>query len=60
MPGISIYDEPNEELWFSSHDQIKNIFQDENPESALEAEIDGNLRGSYPIEDVFKVYQLIL
>ncbi|XP_010100381.2 lysM domain receptor-like kinase 3 [Morus notabilis] len=37
---------------------IKSIFQVEDPESALEAEIDGNLRGSYPIGDVFKMAEI--
>ncbi|PON44878.1 hypothetical protein PanWU01x14_263590 [Parasponia andersonii] len=41
------------------HDMsVKRIFQDEDPESALEAEIDGNLRGSYPSEDVFKMAEV--
>ncbi|XP_060669096.1 lysM domain receptor-like kinase 3 [Ziziphus jujuba] len=37
---------------------VKDIFGDENPESALEAEIDGNLRSSYPIEDVFRMAEI--
>ena len=45
---------------FAQHGQVKRIFEDEDPESALEAEIDGNLKGSYRSEDVFKVRQLTL
>nr|AZL93826.1 LysM receptor kinase [Ceanothus thyrsiflorus] len=37
---------------------VKGIFGDENPESGLEAEIDGNLRSSYPIEDVFRMAEI--
>ncbi|KAM6589348.1 hypothetical protein CsatA_011953 [Cannabis sativa] len=37
---------------------VKTIFQDEDPESALEAEIDGNLRGSYPFEEIFKMGEI--
>lgn len=35
--------------------QVNNIFNEENPESALEFIIDGNLKGNYPPEDVYKV-----
>lgn len=45
---------------FITHGQVQSIFKDENTESALEAEIDGNLRGSYPMEEVFKVSFLYL
>nr|ASM47254.1 exopolysaccharide receptor [Trema levigatum] len=37
---------------------VKRIFQDEDTESALEAAIDGNLQGSYPSEDVFKMAEV--
>ncbi|CAI9092984.1 OLC1v1028374C2 [Oldenlandia corymbosa var. corymbosa] len=37
---------------------INNIFEDEDPESALEREIDGNLKGGYPMEDVFKMAEI--
>ncbi|XP_062112500.1 lysM domain receptor-like kinase 3 [Humulus lupulus] len=37
---------------------VKTIFQDEDPESALQAEIDGNLRGSYPIDEIFKMAEV--
>ncbi|XVF43949.1 hypothetical protein PTKIN_Ptkin02bG0081700 [Pterospermum kingtungense] len=37
---------------------INTIFEEENPESALEEVIDGNLRGSYPMEDVYKMAEL--
>ncbi|OWM76100.1 hypothetical protein CDL15_Pgr009746 [Punica granatum] len=33
---------------------VNKIFREEDPESALEAVVDGNLRGSYPMEDVCK------
>lgn len=39
--------------------QVNTIFEEENPESALEEVIDGNLRGSYPMEEVYKVSLLI-
>lgn len=42
---------------FPSHGQIKEIFQDEDPERALEAVIDGSLHFSYPFEAVYKVCQ---
>lgn len=38
--------------------QIQEIFQDEDPESALESFIDGNIKGCYPLEDVYKVGHL--
>ncbi|PQM42514.1 lysM domain receptor-like kinase 3 [Prunus yedoensis var. nudiflora] len=37
---------------------IKKIFQDEDPESALEAATDGNLRSNYPMEDIFKMAEI--
>ncbi|KAK1577891.1 hypothetical protein Q3G72_025758 [Acer saccharum] len=33
---------------------VYKIFKDEDPETALEEVIDGNLSGSYPLEDVYK------
>ncbi|KAK2635264.1 hypothetical protein Ddye_030056 [Dipteronia dyeriana] len=33
---------------------VYNIFKDDDRETALEEVIDGNLRGSYPLEDVYK------
>ncbi|XWS63706.1 hypothetical protein CRYUN_Cryun06bG0124600 [Craigia yunnanensis] len=38
--------------------QVNKIFEEENPESALEEVIDVNLRGSYRIEDVYKMTEL--
>lgn len=35
--------------------QIHEIFQDEDPDSALESLIDENLKGCYPMEDIYKV-----
>lgn len=37
--------------------KVNNVFEEENPESALEEVIDGSLGGSYPMEDVYKVYK---
>ncbi|XVE74984.1 hypothetical protein DITRI_Ditri12bG0061500 [Diplodiscus trichospermus] len=37
---------------------INKIFEEENPESALEEIIDGNLKGSYPMEDVYEMAEL--
>ncbi|KAL4638990.1 hypothetical protein ACB092_03G185600 [Castanea dentata] len=37
---------------------INNVFQDEHPEGALEAVIDGNLRGIYPFEHVYKMAEI--
>lgn len=37
------------------HIQVNKIFQDDDPETALEDVIDKNLEASYPIEDVYKV-----
>ncbi|KAK8310498.1 hypothetical protein V6Z12_D02G190100 [Gossypium hirsutum] len=37
---------------------VNNVFEEENPESALEEVIDGSLRGSYPMEDVYKMAEL--
>ncbi|CAM8957040.1 unnamed protein product [Rhodiola kirilowii] len=37
---------------------IKKIFEAEDPEIALEAEIDGNLRGGYPLEDVYRMAEI--
>lgn len=38
-----------------SHEQVYKIFEDEDPESALESAVDRNLRGSFPMDDVYKV-----
>lgn len=35
--------------------QMTTIFEGQQPQNALEAIIDCNLRGSYPFEEVFKV-----
>lgn len=35
--------------------QVKQVFEDRDPESALEKEIDRNLQGGYRMEDVYKV-----
>ncbi|KAK3223441.1 hypothetical protein Dsin_010466 [Dipteronia sinensis] len=37
---------------------VYKIFKDEDPEIALEEVIDGNLRGSYPLEDVYKMAEI--
>ncbi|KAK7855959.1 lysm domain receptor-like kinase 3 [Quercus suber] len=37
---------------------INNVFQDEHPEDALEAVIEGNLRGIYPFEHVYKMAEI--
>ncbi|KAH7570348.1 hypothetical protein JRO89_XS05G0091100 [Xanthoceras sorbifolium] len=37
---------------------VHRIFKDEEPETALEEVIDGNLRGSYPLEDVYKMAEV--
>ncbi|KAJ8563196.1 hypothetical protein K7X08_031648 [Anisodus acutangulus] len=37
---------------------IHEIFQDEDPESALESFIDENLKGSYPMEDIYKMAEI--
>ncbi|GFY91410.1 protein kinase family protein [Actinidia rufa] len=37
---------------------ISKIFKDEEPEAALESVIDGNLKGSYPMEDVYKMAEI--
>ncbi|KAI7727613.1 hypothetical protein M8C21_021184, partial [Ambrosia artemisiifolia] len=34
---------------------IRSIFQDKDSAAALEAQIDNNLKGSYPIEEIFKM-----
>ncbi|KAE8730206.1 LysM domain receptor-like kinase 3 [Hibiscus syriacus] len=39
---------------------VNNIFVEENPEKALEEVIDGSLRGSYPMEDVYKMTELAM
>ncbi|KAE8722628.1 LysM domain receptor-like kinase 3 [Hibiscus syriacus] len=39
---------------------VNNIFEDENPEKALEEVIDGSFRGSYPMEDVYKMTELAM
>jgi len=40
---------------FLYHIQVNEIFQDDDPETALEDAIDKNLEASYPMEDVYKV-----
>ncbi|KAJ8623095.1 hypothetical protein MRB53_031624 [Persea americana] len=37
---------------------VYSIFEEEAPENGLEAFIDGNLKGSYPLEEVFKMAQI--
>ncbi|KAG5522100.1 hypothetical protein RHGRI_034335 [Rhododendron griersonianum] len=37
---------------------VKRIFEDENPETALESIIDCNLGGNYPVVDVFKTAKI--
>ncbi|KAG8366081.1 hypothetical protein BUALT_Bualt17G0038800 [Buddleja alternifolia] len=37
---------------------VNKIFNEEDPESALEAIIDGNLKGNYPPEDVYKMAEI--
>ncbi|KAK0573505.1 hypothetical protein LWI29_009195 [Acer saccharum] len=37
---------------------VYKIFKDEDPETALEEVIDGNLSGSYPLEDVYKMIEI--
>ncbi|WRX13581.1 Protein kinase domain - like 10 [Theobroma cacao] len=37
---------------------VNKIFEEDDSESALEEVIDGNLRGSYPMEDVYKMAEL--
>ncbi|XP_022775846.1 lysM domain receptor-like kinase 3 [Durio zibethinus] len=37
---------------------VNKIFEEEDPKSTLEEAIDGNLRGSYPMEDVYKMAEL--
>ncbi|KAL3835597.1 hypothetical protein ACJIZ3_010333 [Penstemon smallii] len=37
---------------------VNKIFNDENPESALELIIDGNLKGNYPPDDVYKMAEV--
>ncbi|KAF5746572.1 putative Kinase family protein / peptidoglycan-binding LysM domain-containing protein [Tripterygium wilfordii] len=37
---------------------VNNIFQADDPESALEEVIDKNLQGSYPIDEVFKMAEI--
>lgn len=39
--------------------QMNKIFRHKDPEAALEAVVDGNLQGSYPMEDMYKVRVLI-
>lgn len=36
-------------------DQMTAIFRDQDPETALEANIDENMKGSYPMDEVYKV-----
>ncbi|KAJ1399509.1 Serine/threonine-protein kinase, active site [Sesbania bispinosa] len=37
---------------------VNQIFQDDDPETALEDAVDGNLQRSYPMEDVYKVAEV--
>ncbi|XP_047269848.1 lysM domain receptor-like kinase 3 [Capsicum annuum] len=37
---------------------IHEIFQDEDPESTLESFIDENLKGCYPMEDIYKMAEI--
>ncbi|XP_044485166.1 lysM domain receptor-like kinase 3 [Mangifera indica] len=37
---------------------INTVFRHQNSEAALEAEIDPNLRGNYPMEQVYKMAEL--
>ncbi|CAN4100397.1 unnamed protein product [Withania somnifera] len=37
---------------------IHEIFQDEDPDSALESFIDENLKGCYPMEDIYKMAEI--
>ncbi|KAG6601525.1 LysM domain receptor-like kinase 3, partial [Cucurbita argyrosperma subsp. sororia] len=37
---------------------IYTIFQGENSEAALEAVVDGNLHGSYPMDDIYKMGEI--
>ncbi|KAB2633321.1 lysM domain receptor-like kinase 3 [Pyrus ussuriensis x Pyrus communis] len=37
---------------------IYAIFKEEDPEAALEAQIDGNMKGSYPMEEVYKMAKI--
>ncbi|XP_024174100.1 lysM domain receptor-like kinase 3 [Rosa chinensis] len=37
---------------------LLEVFQDNDPEIALEAKIDGNLKGSYPMEEVYKMGEI--
>ncbi|KAI5329750.1 hypothetical protein L3X38_029147 [Prunus dulcis] len=34
------------------------VFQEKDPEAALEAKVDGNMKGSYPIEEVYKMAEI--
>ncbi|KAI6694878.1 hypothetical protein NL676_022588 [Syzygium grande] len=37
---------------------MNKIFRHKDPEAALEAVVDGNLRGSYPMEDMYKMAEI--
>ncbi|KAK6139206.1 hypothetical protein DH2020_027042 [Rehmannia glutinosa] len=37
---------------------VNNMFKSEDPESALESIIDGNLKGNYPPDDVYKMAEI--
>ncbi|XP_057443628.1 lysM domain receptor-like kinase 3 [Lotus japonicus] len=37
---------------------VNQIFQEDNPETALEVTVDGNLQRSYPMEDVYNMAEL--
>ncbi|GMI75019.1 LysM-containing receptor-like kinase 3 [Hibiscus trionum] len=39
---------------------VNNVFEEETPEKALEEVIDGSLRGSYPMEDVYKMAEVAM
>ncbi|KAM1397739.1 hypothetical protein ACFX2I_015283 [Malus domestica] len=39
---------------------IYAVFKEKDPEAALEAQIDGNMKGSYPMEEVYKMAEIAL
>ncbi|TQD76294.1 hypothetical protein C1H46_038180 [Malus baccata] len=39
---------------------IYAVFKEKDPEAALEAQIDGNMKGSYPMEEVYKMAETAL
>ncbi|XP_038685793.1 lysM domain receptor-like kinase 3 [Tripterygium wilfordii] len=55
----ALFRESRETSWMKSLISIMyTIFQDKDPVNAVEAHIDSNLRGSYPIEEVHKMAEL--